>query len=45
MNNKKGSRFNPVETYLKNEYEDQNNVSTMKVCQKDMPRKQMKTIT
>lgn len=45
MNNIKGSRLNPMETYLKNEYKDQNNVSTVKVCQKDMPRKQMKGIT
>lgn len=45
MNNRKGSRLNPMETYLKHEYKDQNNVSTVKVCQKDMPRKQMKGIT
>ena len=40
MNNGKESRLTPMETYLKNECKDQNNVSTVKVCQKDMPRKQ-----
>lgn len=39
MNNRKGSLWNPIEIYLENENKDKNNISTMKVCQKNMPMK------
>lgn len=46
MNNRKGSRLNPVETYVKIKIRIKiMSLQARKICQKDMPTKQMKSIT